>query len=274
MTEQEYNAAEGIRRSDLWVMNDSPEKFKYRLDNPEETSAPALIFGAAAHKYILEEKDFFNEYAVAPEVDRRTKAGKEAWEAFTAENEGKTVISSADFELIQAMAEALKKHNLANELIYGPGQTETPIFWTDPETGEKCKAKCDRIVQDDEGRYIVIDYKTTQNAQTENFNRSVIMHGYHVQAAMYTEGVQIAEKLEQRPRFLFVAQEKKAPYAVNVIEVSYDVMNFGDGYYHDLLQKYHECKEMDTWPGYNGLDAEINQTSLPKWAMNEAEEDE
>ncbi|MBQ1302965.1 MAG: hypothetical protein IIY29_06450 [Firmicutes bacterium] len=36
MTEQEYNQAEGIRRSDLWKMEDSPEKFKYFLEHPEE----------------------------------------------------------------------------------------------------------------------------------------------------------------------------------------------------------------------------------------------
>ena len=34
MTEREYNEAEGIRRSDLWKIEDSPEKFKYNLEHP------------------------------------------------------------------------------------------------------------------------------------------------------------------------------------------------------------------------------------------------
>ena len=53
MTEREYNEANGVRRSDLWRMNDSPEKYKYFLDNPPE-STPALVFGSACHKMILE----------------------------------------------------------------------------------------------------------------------------------------------------------------------------------------------------------------------------
>ena len=53
MTELEYNQAEGIRRSDLWKMEDSPEKFKYFLENPMEQT-PAMAFGSACHKYVLE----------------------------------------------------------------------------------------------------------------------------------------------------------------------------------------------------------------------------
>lgn len=273
MNEKEYNEAEGIRRSDLWVMNDSPEKFRFRMDNPEETTAPALVFGAAAHKLVLEPDGFYDEYAVAPQVDRRTKDGKAAWEQFASENAGKTIISQDDFDTISSMKEVLEKNTLASIILFGDGYTEIPFFWTDPETGEKCKAKFDRLIKDDDGRYIVVDYKTAQYAQTDNFNRSVIMHGYHVQAAMYTEGVKIAQRLKKRPRFIFVAQEKKPPYSVNVIEVSYDVMNFGSTVYHDLLSKYHDCKELDVWPGYTGLDGQINQTSLPRWAMNEMEEE-
>ena len=46
MTEQEYNQAEGIRRSDLWKMEDSPEKFRYFSEHPAEQT-PAMAFGSA-----------------------------------------------------------------------------------------------------------------------------------------------------------------------------------------------------------------------------------
>ena len=85
MTEREYNAAEGIRRSDLWRMEDSAEKFKYFLEHPVEQT-PAMAFGSACHKMILEPGDFSNEYAVAPEINRRTNAGKAEWEQFCADN--------------------------------------------------------------------------------------------------------------------------------------------------------------------------------------------
>ena len=75
MNERDYNSAEGIRRSDLWKMEDSPEKFKYFLEHPAEQT-PAMAFGSATHKFVLENHEFFNEYAVSLKVDKRTKEGK------------------------------------------------------------------------------------------------------------------------------------------------------------------------------------------------------
>ena len=268
MTENEYNEHSGIRRSDLWLMHDSPEKFRYHMDNPETEKSPALLFGSAAHKHVLEPLDFSNEYAIAPIVDRRTKAGKEAWEQFCNENEGKIVISQDDFDTIDDMANAVMSCPLAMNMLQG--EHEHPYFWNDPETDEECKCKLD-VLHDEDGRLVVVDYKTTASAQTERFNSELFKYGYHVQAAMYTEGVQIAIGLDYRPGFVFVAQEKKAPYSVNVIEVSEDVMKYGDHVYHELLQMYHDCKEVDIWNGY--VSDVPNETQLPGWLQYETEEE-
>ena len=270
MTEQEYNQMEGIRRSDLWRMNDSPEKFKYFLEHPIEQT-PAMAFGSAAHKMILEPNDFGNEYVVAPEINRRTKEGKAEWEAFCAANEGKEIISQEDADTMREMEEALERCPLANELIRGEGQSEVPIFWTDPETGEKCKAKLDRLAKDDEGRYVVIDYKTATTAETFRFNSEIWKRGYYMQAGMYSEGLKTALGLDYLPRFVFVAQEKKAPYSVNVIDVTEEVMKAGVGMYHTLLQKYQECKAVDIWPGYVG--DVPNDSFVPGWADADEEDD-
>ena len=92
MNELDYNSAEGIRRSDLWKMEDSPEKFKYFLEHPMEQT-PAMAFGSACHKYILEPDSFGSEYVLASSVDKRTKEGKAAWETFLSENAGKTIVA-------------------------------------------------------------------------------------------------------------------------------------------------------------------------------------
>lgn len=270
MTEQEYNAAEGIRRSDLWLMNDSPEKFKYHMDNPEDESekSPAFLFGSACHKMVLEPETFDNEFVVAPEINRRTNAGKEEWVKFLEDNAGKTIISLDDFDTIMEMSRVVVRHPLAGKMI--SGQHEVPFFWKDPETGERCKCKAD-VVRQVDGKYVIVDYKTTTDASTDGFNRHLFKYGYHVQAAMYSEGLQVALGLDYRPRFVFVAQEKKAPYAINVIDVSEEVMEYGSKVYHELLRKYHECKEMDLWPGYVGEVA--NDCWLPGWIESEFEEE-
>lgn len=268
MNEQEYNQAEGIRRSDLWKMEDSPEKFKFNLEHPIEQT-PAMAFGSACHKLILEPADFGKEYAIAPTVDRRTKEGKAAWEAFCNDNPGKTVVTQGDAEVMHEMEQALERCPLANKLIRGKGTSEEAFFWTDPETGEKCKIKTDRIVRYNRRTYVV-DYKTCKSADTNRFNNDIWKLGYHLQAGMYTEGVMRAKKLKKRPGFLFVAQEKDPPYAVNVIEVSEDVMKVGVAKFYELIEKYHECKMVDIWPGY--CDGIPNETTLPWWYSLDGED--
>ena len=269
MTENEYNLAEGIRRSDLWKMEDSPEKFKYFLEHPVEQT-PAMAFGSACHKMILEPETFGDEYAIAPNVDRRTKEGKELWAKFTEQNAGKTILTADDSLAMAEMEAALEACPLAKRLIRGKGESEVPFFWTDKETGEKCKIKVDRLVRFNR-RWYIADYKTAQCADTFRFNSEIFRLGYHFQAGFYTEGVMVSKKLRKRPGFLFVAQEKKAPYSVNVIEVSEEVMGAGIAKFRQLMDRYHECRVLDKWPGYVG--DVPNDAFLPTWMEREMEDE-
>ena len=96
----EYRARDGISSTDLKHVAKSPAHFRYWKDHQQEDT-PALLFGRAVHKYALEKDDFFSEFAVAPNIDRRTKAGKEEYAAFEADCVGKDIISADDFEKIK-----------------------------------------------------------------------------------------------------------------------------------------------------------------------------
>lgn len=270
MSETEYNAADGVRRSDLWKISDSPEKYKYFKENPPDQT-PAMAFGSAIHKLILEPDTFFDDYAVAPEINRRTNEGKAAWEKFVAENAGKTIITADDYNTMKEMEAKLKTVSLARSLLYEDGKSEVPVFWTDPETGEKCKAKLDRLDIGLDGRYYIVDYKSALSAETFRFNSEIFKLGYHVQSGMYSEGTQIAYNLDYRPVFLFVVQEKKPPYAVNVIEVTDEVADAGNAQYHMLLGKLHDCKAVDIFPGYVG--DVPNDSFVPGWINFEGEDE-
>ena len=106
------------------------------MENREDKTA-ALIFGSACHKYILERDDFDREFAVALNVDRRTKSGKEEYAKWLEENEGKYVVSSDDMEKIKAMAEVIDSNKFAKRLF--SGEHEKSFFWTDEQTEEECK---------------------------------------------------------------------------------------------------------------------------------------
>lgn len=265
MTERDYRQQEGISRTELWRLRESPEKFKWLQDHPEP-STPALIFGATVHKLLLEPETFDEEFAVSPECDRRTKDGKEAYNAFLTASDGKNIISLADYEKAQEMANKALETPFVKKLLNG--EHEKPFFWVDDLTGEPCKIRVDCITTIG-GKPVIVDYKTTADASTDGFMRHALNFGYDFQAGMYCEGV---EKVTgQKPLFVFIAQEKTAPYAVNLLQADDLMVKHGYDIFRELIGIYHECKTTGNWYGYLGAYNVINNLSLPAWLAKETE---
>lgn len=248
MHQDNYSKAPGLRRSDLWEIHKSPQHFHAKMQEPKDPS-PAMLFGIAAHKYILEPDTFFDEYAVAPKVDKRTKAGKETWAAFVEDctTNDKEAIDETTFQQIKDMTEALYANPLAKQVL--EGQHETEWYWTDPDTQEPLKAKCDNITTYD-GKPYIVDYKTTDSCEDGHFERASKNFGYQFQAGFYTSGVELTTKIPHG--FIFVAQEKKPPYACRVYVCSDLFIENGKAQFKELLQLYHECNTNNTWYGYEG----------------------
>lgn len=245
MTNREYREHEGVSRSELFtIISKTPLHYKYSLEHKEEPSA-AMIFGSAAHKYVLEKKDFFEEYAVAPAVDRRTKEGKEIYNSFVADSVGKTVITEADYIKIIEMSEAIDANPFAREFL--TGECEQSFFWTDSETGEICKVRPD-CISEVHGKKYIVDYKTTDSCVDGHFEKSARKFGYKMQAGMYREG--LFNNTFEDYGFVFVAQEKAAPYAVRVYICSDEFMEEGCDQFREALAIYADCKKTGNWYGY------------------------
>lgn len=262
MTEKEYRAYPAVSRSELWKISESPEKFKYEQDNPPEPT-DALILGQAFHKLVLEPETFSEEFAVAPAVDRRTKAGKEEYAEFMENCRDKTVITSEMCEKIIAMSEKLKSNSYVQKLL--SGEHEKPYFWTDDFTGEACKCRADCITKIGD-MPLIVDFKTAANADTDTFMRHAIKYGYHLQAAMYCEGVKANTGVEHG--FVFVVIEKDPPYAINIVQADEAFIRYGHGVFRDLIGVYHDCKITNNWYGYMGKSNAINMLELPAYLAN------
>lgn len=248
MTNEEYRKTEGISRSQLSVLlNQTPLHFHYLETQGGKEDNASFAFGRASHKYILEKDDFFNEFAVAPNCDRRTKVGKQIYQDFVEKNSDKEIITQDDFETIQAMSEQIDQTPLARQLL--TGQVEQSFWWTDEETGEKCKVRPDCITEYD-GRKYLVDYKTTDSCQDGHFERSVRKYGYKFQSAMYREGY--FNNTFEDVGFIFVAQEKKAPYAARVYFCTDGFIDEGYEQFRKALNLYHYCKSNNSWFGYEG----------------------
>ena len=264
MTEREYRKQPDISRSELWMLRESPEKFIYKRANPEPPT-PALLFGIAAHKQVLEPETFWDEFILAPNVDRRTKAGKEEYAAFVEQAKDKQIITLDQWQTVHDMSDALKMNTVANKLLNGVH--ELPAFWTDEETGERCKCRFDCITNIN-GQPVIVDYKTANSATTDEFTRSAIRYGYDFQAAMYSAGY-AATNDGETPMFVFVVQEKEPPYAINVLVADDAFVAHGEEIFRELISLYHHCKTTNKWFGYLGEDNVINTLSLPVWMSAE-----
>ena len=269
MSNADYRKADGISSSELKKIMKSPLHYKHWKDNPEDTDTPSLLFGRAAHKYILETYDFYKEFAVAPLCDRRTKEGKSLWDRFVEESQGKDIITQEQFEQIEEMRKVMLATPFVSKLING--EHEISFFWTDEDTGLKCKCRPDSL---NEKLHILVDYKTCDDAETEHFMRQAIKLGYDLQAYMYQQGVKA--NTGEDYIFVFIAQEKKPPYAVNILEADENFMASGKRIFNEMLNVYKQCSETGNWHGYLGADNQINSLGVPKWIeqLVESEVDE
>lgn len=183
------------------------------------------------------------------------------------EASGKIPISDDTFAQIQAMAESVMSNKYAAALLNG-GEHEKSYFWTDKLTGLKLKCRPD-CRTDLRSTSVIVDLKTTENADTDSFMHSCIKYGYDLQAAMYTQGV---EKIEGKPhRFVFIAVEKSPPYACNVLEADNFIIQKGTKDLNDYLYILKECLKTGNWYSYNGKNGDLNVISLPGWLAREYE---
>ena len=265
MTEKEYRQHPAISRSELWHIRESPQKFKYYKENQPEPT-PSLLFGQVLHKMLLEPVTFCDEFVVAPEVNRRTKDGKQMWEAFVSDHEKQTIIPEEMYAKANEMCEAVKREPLAVKLLNGAA--EVPFFWTDEMTGEACKCRVD-VLNTEYSQPIIVDVKSTSDASTEAFIRSAINYGYDFQAAMYSDGVE--KNIGKKLLFVFIAVEKEPPYAVNILQADELMLRRGYDLFREYIGIYHDCKVSGNWYGYLGRLNQINNLALPSYLAKEVQ---
>ena len=253
MTNGEYRLTPGVSRSDLWQMSKSPMHYQYALTHPSPIT-PALLFGSAQHKMVLEPEDFYDEYAVMPFwIDRRTKAGKEEYEQFLEEAGDREIITQDQYVQILEMLDALKQNRTAWELLQG--EHEQSFFWTDRETGIDCKVRPD-VITTYNGKPYLVDYKTTDSCADGHFESSCRRYGYKFQAGMYTEGM--FESTLQEYGFAFVAQEKTPPYVSRVYICDEDFIIEGLDQFRTYLGMLKYCQDTGDWYGYDGPEHEVS----------------
>lgn len=247
MTNAEYHADPAISNSLISKILKSPAHAKAYLEFGQEQTA-AMAFGSAFHCQVLEPDKFNDEYAVF-EGDKRTKEGKAKFQELT--DAGKTIITQKDYDTIWAMNQSIYSNDEARALL-AQGVAEQSVFWTDKATGLECKCRPDWWDEK-----TIVDLKSCDDASPAGFARSVVQYGYHRQAAHYLAGT-------GAERFVFIAVEKSAPYAIGVYVLDDAALDEGWFKVVHALGYWAACKETGFYPAYQD---EIVTLSLPAWAI-------
>ena len=216
------------------------------------------------HCRFLEPADFDNRFAFAPAgLDRRTKAGKEAYREFLEGSEGKLVLTDDQNQRGAEMAELLNSHQRVSELVdLKNGHAEVSVFWD--HAGIGCKCRPDYVSPDG---LILVDLKTAADASPEAFAKSVVNYGYHRQASWYLQGWRRVTGFHAD--FVFVVIEKQPPHGIACYTL--DEAALAEGWFQcrNILAKYRSFLSEPEEARNPGYPTDIQELTLPRWAFTE-----
>jgi hypothetical protein len=198
--------------------------------------------GTAAHMMLLEKR--VDGIVIIDAPDWRTKAAKEARDAARAN--GQTPMLRKHFERTEKMVIAAHQFIETTELagILQTGSVEQTLLWEDD--GAHCRAKPDVFSAD---RRIMLDYKSTENAEPEAFIRQIGRMSYDLQAEWYVRGGKALTGKE--PTFIMLAQEILEPYACSLFALSNAYRDVGKYKVSRALSIWNKCVRDNSWPAYS-----------------------
>lgn len=259
----DYLNHHGLSSSSLVYLEQSPRHYNQHKQGRIRIEGKHLDLGTALHLALESQHDFESTYILRPEgMDKRSKAGKEAFAEFELSVGNKTILERDDFFRILGMVQSIKNSDdgVLQSIMKSPHQSECSIFWTEQGIDQKCRP--DRLIQPSDecieliqerwpnlldvpfGISICMDFKTTSKGSSPTkFAYACRDYGYYLKAAHYLVGT-------QADLFCWVAIESVAPY--NCALYWFDPQKVPDYLQRreSLLMKLNQCIETNQWTGY------------------------
>lgn len=262
MPAEDYHKVPALSAGGLKRLKQSPAHFYgAQLDPARPPSEPtaSMVNGTLVHTLAFEPDEVDRRYVVKPlGLNLSTKGGKEWKEAQTLQ-----IVSHEDMTAARRQAAALRALPDVAALLE-QGEAEVSAFWIDPATGAFCKCRPDWVSPAGDG-VILVDGKTTTDASPEGFGRAIWNYAYHLQAAHYSAGYELATG-KRVLGFVFAVVESSWPHCAAAYMLDDSVMEKARAENLRLAELYVECLRTNTWPGYP---RQIQPVNLPAWAMKE-----
>jgi hypothetical protein len=232
----------------------SPKHYMDYISRPKTPPTDAMKLGSAVHCMILTPELFNDQFSVAPEINKRTNAGKEEWALFASQNEGKDILSNDDYEHARRLSDGvlanpyvrnLLNHCYAFEEEWGAEINDLPF-----------KGFYDAVADD-----YVIEIKTISDGNPKSVMSDFYKRKYHMQAALYSTA-------SLGKDVYYIVVETSAPYInyVALADKSYIEKGAQDfGYY---SRKFMNCMYSNKWnEGYDFYHEDGVIIKLP-WDVN------
>lgn len=222
--EDYHSDKEYISASSIKYAKKSMRQYHHYRNAPQERKSH-FDMGNAFELALLDHfngtEDFIHKVAVLnesqrpqPDKDYRTKENA-VWKAdFFTDNESKYVISESDYESIQAMIENCKADETVCALLSNTDY-QTSLYWTDEQTGVKIKTRPDVVKVN---RPVIVDIKTTKDANPKMFAKDCANFEYPIQAIVQIRGAIQTGLFDHVDKYYWIVVENCAPYDVVIYE--------------------------------------------------------
>lgn len=229
--------------------------------NPDyvEKEDGKLDYGSAAHDLLLEGGD---KIVALDYDDWRKKAAQQARDEARAA--GKIPVLARQYDTIQRMVIAATQYMADSELGAGflaNGFIEHAMTWRDG--GLLCKGRPDALQAPE--RKIILDYKSTSNAEPDAFLRLAVGMGYDLQGAHYQRG-NAATGGTERAKVIWLVQEVDPPFACSLVGMSPQMEEVAAQRLQYAMALWQAALERKEFTGYP---SRVSWVQYPSWAVTQ-----
>jgi len=258
MPADSYHKEPGVSASLICEAHTSLAHAKAYMDGKINRDTKALSLGTLVHSMVLTPQDLAS-YAVKPAgMKLNTKAGM-AWEA---EQQGKEIVSTPEWDCAKGIADAIAANPDAMQFLTD-GLPEQSLFVQDSH-GTLRKSRFDYLQT---AGSALVDLKKTRDCSPSGFEKVILNYNYHIRAAYYIDNANLAGL--EKEDFVFITAEPEPPYCVSVYRLDPVVIDYGRMLYKAALQRLRNAQESGHWPGYvEG----VTMIQLPPWEQKIAED--
>lgn len=249
MSDAEYRAFDGINQSYLKRVHTHGVAHAERDKTSRDQKSKALLIGSLYHCMTLEPHEVDSRYIMAPNVDKRTKYGKDVHAEFELSAEGRSVVKQDDWNVAKAMSESALDI-MRNRFLMPYGECEIAFTgyaklhykWEGKDRQQEfpIKGKLDLLtrVGKTKGDAEILDLKSMASLSDSDVIASARGSCWGIQSAFYSDCVN--DILKVMPKFTYVCSEKEEPNLSREFVVSPEMIERGR---HNYLRSFVQIAE-------------------------------